>query len=132
MQVLELIEQNAWSSTPERKGNCFLFAWKTARVSYFDMHCVFYVFCAFSLSMHKKLNLLTGQQLAMVHFYSPLPITRLNNYNLSYHLSLSLTFGYLCPAAHLCLSLYLLINWFVLKITLKISNPELWAVSLHS
>lgn len=34
MQVLQLI----WNS---RKRNCFLFAWNTAGISYFDMHCVF-------------------------------------------------------------------------------------------
>lgn len=67
----------------------------------------------------------------MVHFYLPLSITGLNNYSLSYHLRLSLTFGCLWPAAHLRLSLYLLIIRYVLKITLKVSDPELLAVSLQ-
>ena len=102
-----------------------------ARVSYSDMHCVC-VSWVFSIYVHKKLNLWLGSSWQWFIFIHHCPLTGLNNYSLSYHLRLSLTFGCLCPAAHLCWSLYLLINRFVLKITLKVSDPELLAVSLYS
>lgn len=95
------------------------------------MHCVC-VSWAFSIYVHKKLNLWLDSSWQWFIFIHHCPLTGLNNYNLSYHLRLSLTFGCLCPDAHLCWSLYLLINRFVLKITLKVSDPELLAVSLYS
>lgn len=117
---------------PEKERKLFSVCMKDIRNKLLWHTLCVHIFCAFSISMHKKLNLWLDSSWQWFIFIHHCPLTGLNNYNLSYHLRLSLTFGCLCPAAHLCLSLYLLINWFVLKITLKVSDPELLAVSLYS